>query len=181
MFRAAVKANNSLGTHAKSFMEGGNLVPDTLVLEMIKERVAQEPAGARFLFDGFPRTIEQAKGFQALCEEIGGVITDVLNLDADRNVLIPRLTARRTCKSCGAIYHLIGKPPMQDGVCDIDGGELYQRVDDSEATILNRLDVYTKQTAPLIDFYRELGLIRDIDAGATAEAVGQEALQRLNG
>ncbi len=180
MLRAAVKSGSEVGLEAKACMEAGELVSDALILKIIKDRVAQEPADAKFLFDGFPRTLEQAEGLQKLFAEIDGTISHVFNLDADRDVLIRRLTARRTCKTCGAIYHLISMPPKVEGVCDIDGGELYQRADDSEETILNRLEVYAKQTAPLIGYYREKGLIRDIDAGGSAENTDQQALKILN-
>ena len=180
MLRAAVKSGSEVGLEAKACMEAGELVSDALILKIIKDRVAQEPVDAKFLFDGFPRTLEQAEGLQKLFAEIGGTISHVFNLDADRDVLIRRLTARRTCKTCGAIYHLISMPPKVEGVCDIDGGELYQRADDSEETILNRLEVYAKQTAPLIGYYREKGLIRDIDAGGSAENTDQQALKILN-
>lgn len=181
MLRAALKSGSEVGLEAKGYMESGELVPDSVILKIIKERVVQEPAAAKFLFDGFPRTIEQAEGLQALFAEIGGTITHVFNLDVDRDVLIRRLTARRTCKTCGAIYHMINMPPKVEGICDADGSELYQRADDSEETILNRLEVYQKQTAPLIDYYREKGLIHDIDASGSAANTDALTLAVLNG
>ena len=181
ILRAALKSKSDIGLEAKAFMEAGELVPDAMILNIIKERVGQEPAEAQFMFDGFPRTLEQARGFQTFFAEIGGTITHVMNLNAKREALIPRLTARRTCKVCGAIYHVINMPPKVDGVCDVDGGELYQRADDSEETILNRLEVYEKQTAPLMGYYREKGLLRDVDAGGTAENAATLALAVLNG
>ncbi len=181
MLRAALKSGSEVGLEAKAFMESGELVPDSVILKIIKERVAQEPRDAKFLFDGFPRTLDQAEGLQTLFAEIDGTISLVFNLDADREVLIRRLTARRTCKTCGAIYHMINMPPKVDGICDVDGGELYQRADDSEETILNRLEVYGKQTAPLIGYYREKGLICDIDAGGSAANTDALALAVLNG
>lgn len=181
ILRAAVKCGSSVGLEAQSRMEAGELVSDDLILKIIHERVAQEPADAQFMFDGFPRTIAQAEGLQTHFSEVGGTITHVLNLAVDPAVLIPRLTARRTCKTCGAIFHLINMPPKVEGVCDVDGGELYQRKDDSEETILNRLEVYEKQTAPLIDYYRERNLIRDIDAGGSAANTELLALTVLNG
>ncbi len=181
MLRAAVKSGSEVGLEAKTCMEAGELVSDALILKIIKERVAQESADAKFLFDGFPRTLDQAEGLQKLFAEIDGTISHVFNLDADREALIPRLTARRTCRACGAIYHVINMPPKVEGVCDVDGGELYQRADDSEETILNRLEVYAKQTAPLIGYYREQDLIRDLDAGGSAENTDRQALVVLNG
>ncbi len=181
MLRAAVKSGSEVGLEAKTCMEAGELVSDALILKIIKDRVAQEPADAKFLFDGFPRTLEQAEGLQKLFAEIDGTISHVFNLDADRKALIPRLTARRTCRTCGAIYHVINMPPKVEGICDVDGGELYQRADDSEETILNRLEVYAKQTAPLIGYYREKELIRDLDAGGSADNTDRQALVVFNG
>ncbi|MBI9019769.1 MAG: adenylate kinase [Verrucomicrobia bacterium] len=181
MLRAAVKSGSDVGLEVKSCMESGELVPDSVVLNIIKERVTRESSSAQFMFDGFPRTLEQAEGLHTFFSEIGGVITHVFNLDADREALICRLTARRTCKTCGAIYHIINMPSKVDGICDVDGGELYQRADDSEETILNRLEVYQKQTAPLIGYYRDLGLIRDIDAGGSAAETEALVLAVLNG
>ncbi len=181
MLRAALKSGSEVGLEAKAYMEAGELVPDSVILKIIKARIEQEGVDAKCLFDGFPRTIEQAESLQTLFTEMDGTISLVFNLDADRDVLIRRLTARRTCKTCGAIYHMINMPPKVDGICDVDGGELYQRPDDCEETILNRLEVYGKQTAPLIGYYREKGLIRDIDAGGSAENTDKLALNILNG
>jgi adenylate kinase len=180
MLRAALKSGSHVGLEAKSYMDAGELVPDSVILKIIKERIEQDGSGAQYMFDGFPRTLEQAEGLQALLSEMGGHITHVFNLDANREALIRRLTARRTCKTCGAIYHLINMPPKEAGICDADGGELYQRPDDSEKTILNRLEVYKNQTEPLIGYYRERGLIRDIDAGASVTETCASALAVLN-
>ncbi len=176
MLRAAVKSGSEVGLEAKTCMEAGELVSDALILKIIKNRVAQEPAEAKFMFDGFPRTLEQAEGLHSLFAEIGGTISHVFNLDADRDILIRRLAARRTCRTCGAIYHVINMPPKVEGICDVDGGELYQRPDDSEETILNRLEVYAKQTAPLIGYYRAREIIHDLDAGGSADNTDQQAL-----
>ena len=181
MLRAAVKDGSAVGLEAKTCMENGKLVSDGLILRIIKERIRREGEDARFVFDGFPRTIEQAEGLQKLFAEIGGTITHVLNLVADPQVLIPRLCGRRTCKTCGAIFHMVNMPPKEEGVCDLDGGELYQRADDNEETVMNRLEVYKNQTAPLIDFYRHLGILHDINAGGTAENTDRLALAVLNG
>ena len=181
MFRAAMKAECELGLVARSYMDSGDLVPDDLVLEMIRKRIAAESSSVKFMFDGFPRTIEQAVGLRNQCQEGGGTISHVLNLVIPTDALIKRLTARRTCRTCGAIYHVIGKPPKQDGICDLDGGELYQRADDCEETILNRIQVYTHQTAPLIDFYRAAGLLSDVDATGSPAEAAHAALQIVNG
>jgi adenylate kinase len=169
MLRAALKSGSPVGLEAKAFMEAGELVPDSVILRIIEERIVKEPSTACFMFDGFPRTIEQAKGLDLLFKKYRGVISHVFNLEVQREILLRRLTGRRVCKACGAVYHLTTRPPEKAGVCDVDGGELYQRADDSEVTILNRLEVYEKQTAPLIAYYRQKELIRDIDAGGHAD------------
>ena len=181
MLRAALKSGSEVGLEAKSYMESGALVPDSVILNIIKERVEEEGADAQFMFDGFPRTIEQAEGLQKLFAEVGGTIAHVFNLIVPRETLLGRLTGRRTCKTCGAIYHVINMPPKVDGICDVDGGELYQRPDDCEETILNRLEVYEKQTAPLIETYRQQGLLRDIAAGGTVAETEASVLAELNG
>ena len=181
MLRAALKSGSEVGLEAKSYMEAGELVPDSVILRIIKERVQQEGANAKFMFDGFPRTIEQAEGLQALFAEIDGTVAHVFNLIVPRETLLTRLTGRRVCRSCGALYHIVNMPSKQDGVCDVDGGELYQRPDDCEETILNRLEVYEKQTAPLIDFYQQKGLLLDVQAGGAIADTEAVVLDALNG
>jgi adenylate kinase len=176
MLRAAIQDGSPVGLEAKGFMDAGQLVPDSVILRIIEERIAEETPSACFMFDGFPRTIEQAEGLDLLFKKNNGTIRHVFNLVVERETLLKRLTGRRVCKTCGAVYHVHSRPSKQAGICDVDGGELYQRADDSEATILNRLEVYEKQTAPLIAYYREKGLIRDIAAGGTA--VETDALVR---
>jgi adenylate kinase len=180
MLRAAIQAGSSVGLEAKKFMESGALVPDDVILRIIEERISRDPAENRFMFDGFPRTIEQAEGLDQLFKKKGGTIKHVFNLVVEREILLKRLTSRRICKTCGAVYHVINKPPQKAGVCDLDGGEVYQRADDSESTILNRLHVYEKQTAPLIDYYRRQGLLRDIAAGGSAAETDALVLKILN-
>lgn len=180
MLRAAVKAGTPVGLEAKPAMDAGKLVCDQLILKIIKERIHMETKGVRFMFDGFPRTVEQAEGLQAILEEVDGGVTHVLNLNVDPDKLIQRLCGRRTCKKCGAIFHVENMPPKEEGVCDLCGGDLYQRDDDNEQTVMNRLDVYNKQTAPLIDFYRRLGVLHDLDANGTIEQTAQRALTALN-
>lgn len=169
MLRAALKSGSPVGLEAKAFMEAGELVPDSVILRIIEERIAKEPSTARFMFDGFPRTIEQAKGLDYIFKKYSGVLSHVFNLEVQRETLLRRLTGRRVCRACGAVYHLTTKPPEKSGVCDVDGGELYQRTDDSETTILHRLEVYEKQTAPLIAYYRQQGVLRDTESGGHAD------------
>jgi adenylate kinase len=179
MLRAAIKAESSVGLQAKALMDKGELVPDSVILGIIKERIAQEADDARFMFDGFPRTLEQAEGLDQLLAEIGGSLLNVINMSVPDDILIKRLSGRRICKTCGAVYHVVNVPPKTEGTCDNDGAELYQRPDDNEETVRNRLSVYGKQTAPLINYYREKGLIRDIDASVTPENSCELALEAL--
>ena len=180
MLRAALKSGSPVGLEAKAFMEAGELVPDSVILRIIEERISKELSTARFMFDGFPRTIDQAEGLDQLFKKFNGVITHVFNLEVQRQILLRRLTGRRICKACGASYHLTNMPPKQAGICDADGGELYQRTDDSEATILHRLEVYDQQTAPLIAHYKRQGLICDIAAGGHADTTTAFVLDVLN-
>lgn len=180
MLRAAIQAGSPVGLEAKGFMDAGQLVPDAVVLRIIAERISKEPADARFMFDGFPRTIDQAEGLDQLFKKQGGVINHVFDLVVPCGVILRRLTGRRICKNCGAVYHITNRPPKKEGICDLDAGELYQRVDDSEATILNRLEVYEKQTAPLISYYQRQGLLHEIAADCNAVETDALVLKILN-
>jgi adenylate kinase len=180
MLRAAIQAGTPVGNEAKASMDKGELVSDAVILRIIDERIAEEPENSCFMFDGFPRTIEQAKGLDQLFKKYSGNLTHVFRLDVDQANLLKRLTGRRVCKSCGAVYHIQNKPPREAGVCDIDGGELYQRADDSESTILNRLEVYKKQTEPLIAYYKKQGILCDIDAKGPPEKTAALVLDVLN-
>jgi adenylate kinase len=180
MLRAAIRSGSDLGREAKSFMDQGELVPDSLILRMIEARINTESSEARFMFDGFPRTIEQAEGLDALFVRKNGFLTHVFNLIVPREQLLQRLTGRRVCRNCGAVFHVLNMPPEKEGVCDKCGGELYQRKDDSEQTILNRLSVYEKQTAPLISFYEQKGLLRNIEADRSPEECADRVLSILD-
>ncbi|UOY91499.1 adenylate kinase [Ectobacillus sp. JY-23] len=163
MFRAAIKEGTELGLQAKSFMDKGELVPDEVTIGIVRERLAKDDCSKGFLLDGFPRTVAQADALEGIMKDLGKKIDYVLNINVDSSLLLKRLTGRRICKSCGATYHLIFNPPQVEGVCDKCGGELYQRSDDNEETVANRLEVNIKQTQPLLDFYGELGYVRNID------------------
>ncbi|QPC48055.1 adenylate kinase [Mangrovibacillus cuniculi] len=163
MFRAAMKNETALGLKAKSFMDQGALVPDDVTIGIVRERLSQEDCQNGFLLDGFPRTVAQAEALENMLSELGKKIDYVLNISVDRSILKDRLTGRRICKDCGATYHLIFNPPAQEGVCDRCGGELYQRADDNEETVENRLEVNIKQTQPLLDFYEDKGYLRTFD------------------
>jgi len=165
IFRQAVKNQTPLGRQVAVIMERGDLVPDELTTSLVRERLSEPDAAGGFILDGFPRTIPQAEAlgeFQA--------IDAVVNFQAGDGVVIDRLSGRRVCRSCGAIYHVKNMPPRSEGVCDRCGGELYIRDDDKLEAIAKRLEVYRKQTEPLIRYYEKLGLLRDIDAAQNAEA-----------
>ncbi|MCQ6276427.1 adenylate kinase [Bacillus sp. V3B] len=163
MFRAAIKEGTDLGLQAKSFMDEGNLVPDEVTIGIVRERLSKEDCNQGFLLDGFPRTVAQADALESILSDLNKQINFVINIDVNQDILMERLTGRRICKSCGATYHLVFNPPAQEGVCDRCGGELYQRADDNEETVQNRLEVNLKQTKPLLDFYETKGYLRNIN------------------
>ncbi|ACK93368.1 adenylate kinase [Bacillus thuringiensis] len=163
MFRAAMKAETEMGLQAKSFIDKGALVPDEVTIGIVRERLSQEDCVRGFLLDGFPRTVAQASALEEIMKDLGKKIDYVLNINVDSGLLLKRLTGRRICKECGATYHLEFNPPAKADVCDKCGGELYQRSDDNEETVANRLDVNIKQTKPLLDFYDELGYLKSIN------------------
>ena len=175
MFRAAIKNGTPVGLEAKSYMDKGELVPDSVVCKMVEERISESDCSNGFLLDGFPRTMAQAKALDAALAAKGQKIDLVINLMCSDEVVLGRLTPRRVCRKCGAIYNVKSKPPKVEGVCDIDGGEVYQRSDDTAETITNRLSVYKAQTAELIDYYRGNGVLKDVkadvDKNETAEAI----------
>ena len=175
MFRSAIKNGTPVGLEAKSYMDKGELVPDSVVCKMVEERISEADCSNGFLLDGFPRTMAQAKALDAALAAKGQKIDLVINLQCSDEVVLGRLTTRRVCRTCGAIYNVNSKPPKVEGVCDVDGGEVYQRSDDTVETITNRLSVYKAQTAELIDYYRGNGVLRDVkadvDKNETAEAI----------
>lgn len=153
MFRAAIKNETPLGKEAKSYIDKGQLVPDSVTIGLVAERLNEEDAKKGFLLDGFPRTVEQAVALDEILAKSGRKIEKVLNIDVEPNILLPRLTGRRICKSCGNTYHLIFNPTQVEGVCDNCEGELYQRSDDNEETVGKRLEVNIEQSKPLLDYY----------------------------
>jgi adenylate kinase len=163
MFRAAMKEETELGLKAKSFMDKGELVPDEVTIGIVRERLSREDCHKGFLLDGFPRTVAQADALETILTDLDKKIDYVINIQVDKEVLMERLTGRRICKKCGATYHLVFNPPSEEGVCDRCGGDLYQRADDNEETVQNRLDVNIKQTQPLLDFYQDKGYLVNID------------------
>ena len=164
MFRENIKAQTELGKLAQSYIDHGDLVPDSVTIEMLKARLAEKDCEKGFLLDGFPRTLPQAEALEKLSKEINRPIEVVVNLDCDNNELIRRISGRRVCKNCGAPYHIVTMKPKVEGVCDLCGGPLYQRADDNEEALKVRLDHYVKDTKPLLDFYRERGLLENFNS-----------------
>ena len=173
MLREAMSSGTALGREAKQYYDKGNLVPDDVILRMVAERLRQPDAAKGFILDGFPRTIAQADGLAKMLDEIGQKLDAVIYLDVSEPELVRRLTGRRLCRNCQSPYHVVSAPPQREGVCDKCGGELYQRVDDSDATVRNRLQVYETQTSPLLDYYRERGLLRTVSGEGAVEKIRQ--------
>lgn len=173
MLRDAVAAATPLGREAKTYMDKGALVPDPVIIGMIAERLTEADARQGFLLDGFPRTIAQAEGLERLLKDLGQPLERVVYFDVAEPELIRRLTGRRVCRSCGHSFHVVSNPPRRDGICDLCGGELYQRVDDAEATVRNRLQVYQEQTAPLLDWYTGKGLLASIQGAGTIGEINE--------
>jgi len=170
-FRRAMQEGTPLGRKAKEYVDRGLLVPDDVTNGIVRERLRQADCQNGFLLDGYPRTIAQAEALDGMLAEMGKRLEHVINLKVDRSLLLVRLTGRRICKSCGATYHLSFNPPRREGVCDRCGGELFQRSDDTEEKVGTRLDEYTNKTAPLLDYYRERGLLREVDGEQDIERV----------
>ena len=179
MLREHVARGTTLGLKAKPIMERGELVPDSLVLKMVAERIERPDCSHGFVFDGFPRTVTQAKYLGEMLKRQGFKQPLVLHLIISKELLIRRLTGRRTCKVGGEIYNIYDRPPKVEGICDNDGGELIQRPDDREEVIRQRLLAYEKQTAPLVNYYRRLGLLHEFDASKSVVEVEQEITQAV--
>ncbi len=163
MLRAALKAGTPLGLEAKKFMDQGALVPDSVVIGLVKERIQQPDAAKGYMLDGFPRNVSQAEALDKMLGELGQKIDHVVCIEVPSGELMGRLTGRRTCRNCGAGYHVMFDPPKAAGICDKCGGELYQRDDDNEATVGSRLNVYDGQTKPLIEYYQGQSKLRPIN------------------
>jgi adenylate kinase len=164
ILRAAVKEGTDMGRKAKEYMDAGKLVPDAVVIGIIKDRLKQPDAKKGFILDGFPRTVPQAEALDQVLGDLGSKIDHVVSIDVDEEALVTRLTGRRTCKNaaCGQMFHVQFTPPKKAGVCDKCGGELYQRDDDNETTVRSRLATYNQATKPLIDYYSRKALVRPI-------------------
>ncbi|MBM4328553.1 MAG: adenylate kinase [Deltaproteobacteria bacterium] len=173
IFRAAVKEGTPMGLKAKEYMDKGELVPDEVVVGVVKERLAKPDLDKGFMLDGFPRTLGQAQALDKIMVEISKMIDHAILVDVPDEELMKRLTGRRTCRNsaCGKMYHVMFNRPKKEGICDACGSELYQRDDDSEATIRERLNVYAEQTAPLIDYYDKKGLLRRVEGVGPIEGI----------
>ena len=179
ILRAAVKDGTEMGLQAKACMDAGTLVPDAVVVGIVRDRLQERDCQAGFILDGFPRTVPQAQALTATLAELGKDLDAGLSLEVDVEALVERLTGRRTCRDCGRGYHVKFDPPKQAGLCDACGGELMQRDDDQEATIRKRLEVYREQTLPLAGYYQKLGLLTRVDGMQEIGNVQQQLVAAL--
>ena len=181
LLRAAGKEGTPLGLEAKGYMESGQLVPDSLILGLVEERIQKEDCQEGFLLDGFPRTPAQADALGEMLNKLNQALDAVINIQVPMDKLMARLTGRRVCKSCGATFHNVFNPSAKGDFCDKCGAELYQRADDTEETVKARLDVYEQQTAPLISYYAEKGLLKDINGDQDIKKVDEDIARALGG
>ena len=179
IFRASVSQRTTLGLEAKKYMDAGDLVPDQVTISMVRDRLAEDDAADGFLLDGFPRTVPQAEVLDEILAELAGHLDVVLELVVDDDEVVRRLSGRRTCRTCGHVWHLDFDPPSHEGSCDRCGGELFQRDDDQPETVRHRIEVYADQTAPLIAYYAERGLLVGLDATGPVEDVTDRAIDAL--
>jgi adenylate kinase len=179
IFRANVSGGTPLGKLAKEYMDRGDLVPDEVTVAMVRDRLSEDDAQEGFLLDGFPRNVPQAEILKKMLADWGLALDVVLELVVDDEEVVRRLAGRRTCRSCGKVWHVDFDPPSREGVCDACGGELFQRDDDREDTIRHRLEVYQEQTAPLVSFYADEQILVGVDATGPVEEVTQRAMAAL--
>lgn len=179
MFRKAIKDETDLGKEAKSYMDRGELVPDEVTVGIVKDRISEDDAKKGFLLDGFPRTIEQAEALSNIMQELDRKIDAVINIEVPEEELMNRLTGRRICEKCGTTYHLVFNPPKVDGICDLDGGKLYQREDDNPETVANRLNVNVKQSKPILEFYDNKNVLKNIDGSRDIKVVTNDVIDIL--
>ncbi len=171
ILRKSVADATPLGLEAKRYMDAGDLVPDEVVIGLVKDRLGQDDASNGFILDGFPRTAVQAEALDKELVAMGKSIDAAVLVAVDSDALVTRLTSRRTCTGCGRIFSLVNNPPADPAVCDACGGELYQRDDDTVETVSNRLSVYERSTAPLVEYYRAKGVLREVDGDRQVDAV----------
>jgi adenylate kinase len=181
LFRVNLKGETELGLLAKGFMERGELVPDEVTVGMVRERLSRQDCARGAILDGFPRTVAQAEALDALLADLGFELAAVPYIKVTEDVLLARLAGRWTCRACGAMYHQLFGPPQEAGICDRCGGELYQRPDDTPETQKHRIEVYFEQTAPLINFYRDRGLLVEVDGRPGIDEIQAELLNIVRG
>jgi adenylate kinase len=179
LFRENLKNMTELGKLAKSYMDAGELVPDEVTVAMVKERLSRPDCALGAIFDGFPRTLSQAAALDELLAQMGEQVDVVPYIHVRPEVLLQRLAGRWTCPVCGRVYHVLFNPPQEPGICDLDGASLYQREDDTEETQKRRIEVYFEQTAPLLDYYREQGLLVEIDGEQPIEQVQHDLVETI--
>lgn len=180
ILRAAVKEGTPMGLKAKEFMDAGALVPDNVVVGIVRDRLLEPDCDSGFILDGFPRTVAQADALNVALDSMGKQLDRVVSLKVDSEALVERLTGRRTCKECGKGFHISFEPPQKPGLCDECGGGLIQRDDDKEETIRKRLDVYVEQTSPLIKYYQKTGILLELDGMQPISLVQQQMLSLLS-
>jgi adenylate kinase len=179
ILRKAVAEKTPIGQEAAQYIDRGALVPDDVIVKLVAERLKDKDCAKGFILDGFPRTIPQAESLDAMLKEMKLSLNRVLSVQVPRAVIVERLAGRRSCRNCGALAHSVFNPPKNAGICDHCGGELYQRHDDEEDTIANRLSVYEQQTAPLVDYYRARHLLREIDGVGAVDAIRARVFNAL--
>jgi len=180
MFRLAIKEGTPLGKEAQAYMDEGALVPDEVTNGIVKERLAKDDCKEGYLLDGFPRTIPQAEALEDITKDLDRKLDYVIHVDVPEEKLVQRLTGRRVCPECGSSYHIIYNPPKKEGVCDKDGTELIQRDDDAEETVQKRLAVNVEQTKPLLDFYKEKGILITVDGDQSIDKVFADIQAKLD-
>ena len=179
IFRKNIKEGTELGKKAKGFIDQGLLVPDELTVGLVTDRISQPDCEKGFMLDGFPRNVSQAQHLDKYLKEVGISLDKVVNIEVDKDILVGRAVGRRICKSCGATYHVEFNPPKADGVCDVCGGELYQRADDNEETVSKRIQVYLDETKPLVDYYSKEGIIANINGEQSIDKVFADIVDAL--
>lgn len=179
IFRKNIKEGTELGKKAKEYMDKGLLVPDDIVVAIVKDRLMENDCENGFLLDGFPRTVAQADALDTELNKLGLSLDKVINIDVSKDLLIDRAVGRRICRDCGATYHVKFNPPKSENICDVCGGELYQRKDDTEETVTKRIEVYLEQTKPLIDYYKEKGILVEINGEKSIDEVFSDIVSSL--